>query len=397
MTCPESDSIANSYGLERCQYHANPITMPESPPDRDSRETTYSEDSSVRTESDATSGHGSTGYSEGANSSDPTTFELTRAAGEVQTSPEFSSTTVQDDFVFSCGRDLLIRSLQESPKCGSRKLRRELKARVWNSIELESSSETDKTEAINEAIERLKFYKHPDGEQAAWAHYKRSFFTPEEKAREQKSDYEIQQNNGQEDDEGMDGGATVKEKRRQTSGINREEAVMGISVAMHLNELYSQFSPYDLDCALDVHSRRTGSQFENVDAIAADWQDGEVVELVSVEVKLKFGPEVVQQAANYCRFSHRVWIAIRLPQHSSLSKACEYLRGSSPRLFEYVVELGLGIIACRENEERNSYELRPVQWPRRQQPSSLEKKLFLRRYEQEWKQLGVLSALPQVH
>ena len=96
-----------------------------------------------------------------------------------------------------------------------------------------------------------------------------------------------------------------------------------------------------------MHRDRPGSEFENVDVIAVHWRSDEVAEIVTVEVKLDFTARAVQQASNYRRFSDRVWLAV--PVTAKLTLAANELRETDPLLFDHVVDVGLGILACRKS------------------------------------------------
>jgi hypothetical protein len=177
--------------------------------------------------------------------------------------------------------------------------------------------------------------------------------------------------------------ATRERPRRQ------EERRLGTYVVSALENIYqtdllSDDSPY----VFDVHSDRPGTEYENVDLLAVHWRSGRNVELVAVEVKLDFTPRLVQQARNYARFADRVWLAI--PVLAEAAEASAALRDFDPMLFEHVVDIGLGVLACRRRPGR-SYEVVPVHWPRRNVVDALEKELFLERYRQHFERAGVLE------
>jgi hypothetical protein len=138
-----------------------------------------------------------------------------------------------------------------------------------------------------------------------------------------------------------------------------------------------------------VHSERRGSGFENVDVIAVHWRHCEIVEIITVEVKLEFNPPVVQQALNYTRFCHRAWIAV--PVETDSNAAALELRERNANLFEYSIAKGLGILACRRRQGR-SYEVFPVHWPLRFEPEKLEREECIERYRSFFEQAGIVEA-----
>ncbi len=154
--------------------------------------------------------------------------------------------------------------------------------------------------------------------------------------------------------------AEVSPKRKTEN--KQEEARLVRYVVETLTDIYdsAEYTP-EVECAFDVHAGRAGGDFENVDAIAVDWRDQDTAEVIVVEVKLGFTSKLVQQANNYRRFSDRVWIAV--PISGSLPTAARELRKIDPYLFDYVIESGLGILACRRTVG-SRYEVLPVHWPR---------------------------------
>lgn len=177
-----------------------------------------------------------------------------------------------------------------------------------------------------------------------------------------------------------------RNERRQA---RQEEARLGTYVVGALENIYqSDYAPTESPYAFDVHSERPGSEFENVDAIAVHWRSERIAEIVSVEVKLDFTARLLQQARNYSRFSDRVWVAV--PVLADVADVAEALRDYDPLLFEHVLEVGLGILACRRRPGR-SYEIVPVQWPRRNHPDAVEREQFLERYRSSFEAAGVLA------
>jgi hypothetical protein len=166
----------------------------------------------------------------------------------------------------------------------------------------------------------------------------------------------------------------------------QEEARVVKYVKEALESLYSSEYGPDVPVAFDVHNERRGTEFENVDAIAVHWRSDELVEVISVEVKLDFTAKLVQQANNYRRFSHRVWIALPVQSDEWVLE----LREIDLSLFEYVVEQGIGILACRRRQG-NTYEVWPAHWPRFNQLDSLAKTEFLERYREVFEDACVVK------
>jgi hypothetical protein len=179
----------------------------------------------------------------------------------------------------------------------------------------------------------------------------------------------------------------------ETSSLRRrnrqEEARLGKYVEEALETIYASDYGPDARIAFDVHSARCGNEYENVDVLAVHWRAHHVVELVAVEVKLQFSPRLVLQARNYQRFAHRVWIAVPV---SSDEPAIE-LREADPQLFEYVVQNGLGILACRRRQG-SSYKVSPVHWPGLNELDSIARDGFVERHRSEFEQARVIEPIP---
>jgi hypothetical protein len=95
------------------------------------------------------------------------------------------------------------------------------------------------------------------------------------------------------DEEEQDG--PQKERRRN----RQEERRLGTYVVSALENIYqSDHTPEEAPYVFDVHSDRAGTEFENVDVMAAHWRSPKVVELVTVEVELDSTARLVQQARN---------------------------------------------------------------------------------------------------
>jgi len=188
-------------------------------------------------------------------------------------------------------------------------------------------------------------------------------------------------------DDATDEASLVEEDVPAVSRTNRQdEARLVTYVKNALEELYSSdANSADKNIVFDVHSHRKGSTFENTDVIVIHWRSREVCELITVEVKLEFSAQVVQQALSYTRFSHRAWVAVPVDTDSRSE-----LREKNPALFEYAISKGLGILACRRRKGR-SYEIFPIHWPLRNVLDPVEQEEFLERYREEFEEAGVLE------
>ncbi len=168
----------------------------------------------------------------------------------------------------------------------------------------------------------------------------------------------------------------------------QEEARLVTYVVSALEEWYSSDCGPEVLVSFDVHNQRAGTDFENVDAIAIHWRSDEVVDLVAVEVKLHFTSKLVQQANNYRRFSNRVWIAV--PVEAQLQDAAYELRETDPLLFDYVVDQGIGVLACRRRQG-GAYSVAPVHWPRLFHPDPVERDAFIERYRSLFEDAAVIA------
>lgn len=179
------------------------------------------------------------------------------------------------------------------------------------------------------------------------------------------------------------------EEVRQRPRNRQEESRLGTYVLSALENIYqTDFSPEDAPFVFDVHNARAGSGWENVDLLAVHWRTPAVVEIVAVEVKLDFTARLVQQARNYARFADRVWVAV--PILAEAADAATALREFDPLLFEHIVDEGLGILACRRRPGK-SYEVLPVQWPKRLRPDPVEKEAFIDRYREQFEEAVVVA------
>lgn len=169
-----------------------------------------------------------------------------------------------------------------------------------------------------------------------------------------------------------------EEESRQESVRRQDEKRMAVYVLQTLADIYA--SEYCETCAFDVQNSRSGAKYENVDIIALDWRSPNVVDIVTVEVKLEFSSLPIQQALSYRRFSNRVWIAVQVEK--SFSQCAVYLRTTQPLLFQYAVDQGLGILACKRAPGRGVFEVAPIQWPRFYPTDYLEREAFIQRYRE---------------
>lgn len=191
-------------------------------------------------------------------------------------------------------------------------------------------------------------------------------------------------------DEAHGDSASDSEAEPQRRSYRQEEARLVTYVTASLEELYaSDYAPSGIEAiAFDVHKQRAGSEYENVDVLAVHWRSPKRVDIIAVEVKLQFGPAVVHQAHNYTRFSNRVWIAV--PVQVGAPEAAMALRAENPALFDYVVELGIGILGCHRRQG-GRYNVFPLHWPSRLECDPLERDGLIHRYRTEFEDTGVVA------
>ena len=220
-------------------------------------------------------------------------------------------------------------------------------------------------------------------------HLGRSFYSEARYNEELKKQQEA---TTKEADNATDEISLVESEEVSASRTNRQdEARLVTYVKGALEDLYSSdANSADKTYVFDVHSHRKGSTFENTDLIAIHWRSRGVCDLITVEVKLEFTAQVVQQALSYTRFSHRVWVAVPVETdwHSEL-------RERNPALFEYAISRGLGVLACRRRKGR-SFEVFPIHWPLRNTLDPLEEEEFLERYRDEFEEAGVIEPKDKV-
>lgn len=246
---------------------------------------------------------------------------------------------------------------------------------------------------IEDTVKRIKLekcYRFSTGSDLKWHHYGRSFYTPEK--------YEkILREEAIENEKtaAIEALSEVKEEKQEDTedaplrrSHNQEEKRLCKYVTTALEQIYeSDYSGEHF--AFNVCDERPSGDYRNVDLIAVDWRNENICELIAVEVKLGFNSKLVQQASNYTRFSNRVWIAV-LIEDADRDSLLDALRMKDALLFDHVVELGLGILACRRTQGR-SYEVFPIQWPRLQRPSMLELDSFKESYRDTFEKAGVLA------
>jgi hypothetical protein len=212
-----------------------------------------------------------------------------------------------------------------------------------------------------------------------FGHLGRSFYSKERYDQELKD--QEQATAEEAEDASREASAAAPEEFTIPRANRQEEARLVTYVKSALEELYaSDVGPEDTDFVFDVHSARKGSSFENVDLIAVHWRSRNFCDLITVEVKLEFSAQVVQQALNYTRFSHRAWVAVLVETDLRTELPQRY-----PALFDYAISRGLGVLACRRRQGR-SYEVLPIHWPLRNQPDPLREEEFISRYREQFEQ-----------
>lgn len=284
-------------------------------------------------------------------------------------------------------RDMLARARDGA--VSTQALRRELEARGMSDAQ--------------ELIARLKSVDHTSqssagNDQGCWYHFGRSFLTAAKYGEAQRIQ-EVEATQAESADEvgdvqdSSEGAAedevdTVLPRERKKR--RREEGRLGAYIVPVLEELYDDESSPDT-YVFDVHSLRGGSDFENVDLLAVHWRSPKSIDIVTVEVKLKFTGFLVQQARNYTRFSERVWIALPVDATNSKDAAVE-LRSQDQLLFDHVVDSGMGILACHRGRG-GAYDVFPIHWPRRNIVDPREREVLIARYRQQFEDSGVVAPM----
>jgi hypothetical protein len=244
-----------------------------------------------------------------------------------------------------------------------------------------------------ELIARLKSVPYNPANGHSWYHIGRSFLT-EAKFKDAQRSQEVEARQAEVANEAADAEEDTESEEEQDTAAprerkkrRREEGRLGAYIVPILEEIYDdEASPETY--VFDVHSTRGGSDFENVDLLAMHWRSPKCVDVITVEVKLKFTAFLVQQARNYTRFSERVWIALPVDATTAKDAATE-LRARDQLLFEHVVETGIGILACHKGRG-GAYDVFPIQWPQRNIVDPRAKEDLIRRYRPQFEEAGVV-------
>lgn len=168
----------------------------------------------------------------------------------------------------------------------------------------------------------------------------------------------------------------------------QDEARLVSYVCDELSNMYTNDWDEKRPCVFKVHERRPLSDYENVDVLAVRWRSAVRYDVVAVEVKLRFSAQLIQQANNYRRFADRVWIAC--PVESPLDEAANWLQSENQRLFDYAVDSGLGILACKRMVGRR-YEVVPVHWPMQNRCDPVDRDALLEAYFDQFIEAGVAT------
>jgi hypothetical protein len=228
-----------------------------------------------------------------------------------------------------------------------------------------------------------------NSDSALWKKVDRSFCTHEkfvelEESEPAPGESEIDEDN--EDDETFEKASTRETRRR-----SEEKRLCEGYVLPFLKSLYhSAAKPKEFENIFVVQDLRPSSDLRNVDIIAVNWRTEEIAELATIEVKLSFCSQLLQQAANYRRFSHRVWVAVKVQSGIEVEEIAASLIEKDALLFDQILHLGLGIIACQKGRG-NSYNCYPIQWPQKQVPDEFEKLTFMQDYRETFEQAGLLE------
>lgn len=261
--------------------------------------------------------------------------------------------------------------------------------------ELKVLLEENEIEAVDGIISLLK-YSVGDESERGWRHHGRSFYTPvayeaqlsdERKAVESSTIVDGEPNNEYNEELPQLSTTEFCAPKRQH---RQEEARMCGYVKSFLYDIYDSEHNPDVENIFQVHSKLSSGAYRNIDILAVDWRTSEHYELVSVEAKLAFNPQAVLQATNYLRFSHRVWLAIKIPSGTQQDAAGSYLKDMNRLLYEQVLDLGIGILACFSTRGR-AYKIVPVQWPKLQRPTEIEMHNFKEAYRENLIDAGVLE------
>lgn len=185
--------------------------------------------------------------------------------------------------------------------------------------------------------------------------------------------------------------AVVESVKTDYVANKQEEARLNTYVIEALKQIYStEFVDDSTPYVFDVHNDRPGSVYENVDIVGVHFRNEGVAEIFAIETKLEFTAKAIQQALNYTRFANRVWLAVPVTTH----EGAEELRAIDESLFEYAVEKGIGILACRKAKGR-SYEVRAVHYPKRQVVDPVDRVVFVERYRSNFEAAGLIERKQQ--
>jgi hypothetical protein len=142
-----------------------------------------------------------------------------------------------------------------------------------------------------ELIAKLKSLEFSVERGHTWYHIGRSFLT-ESKYREARRTQEVEARQAEvadvaaddlEDSDDEQEIAVPRERKKR----RREEGRLGAYIVPFLEEIYDDEASPDT-YVFDVHSTRGGTDFENVDLLAMHWRSAKCVDVISVEVKLRF-------------------------------------------------------------------------------------------------------------
>jgi hypothetical protein len=147
-----------------------------------------------------------------------------------------------------------------------------------------------------------------------------------------------------------------------------------------------------LPTCFNVGSVRGGNSFEHIDVLAVHWKNEKHYEIVAVEAKQDFTAEAVFQALSYTRFADRVWVAVLIPPKISDDNHIEWLMDTNLELFEYAIDMGLGILACRRTQGGGNgrYNIYIQSYPQLQTPKKACRENFEKRYQEQLLLAGVV-------
>lgn len=269
--------------------------------------------------------------------------------------------------------EILVELLHETGSVSTLKLKSKLREAGYNNVD--------------EIVDSL------NNEKQSWRKIDRSFYTPQKalelESEEQTTPSELETTCIQTQEEECFHENDEISTKRDSKRSYKERRLCEQYILPFLRALYSSDLNENREVAFCVQNERPSTQFRNVDLIALNWRDTETAEIVTVEAKLEFNAQVVQQAANYSRFSHRVWIAVVVEKSIEVEQIVPSLQESDSLLFEYILSLGLGVIACQPGRG-GSYACYPVQWPQKKDPDLFEKQNFINSYWETFEEAGLI-------